>query len=52
MSFNHQQQPLPLDDPNYESGGRGVIVLTLAAALTTLAYIFTRFIRLIIKRKG
>jgi hypothetical protein len=50
--MNHHQSQLPLDDPNYESGGRGVIVLTLAAALTSLLYIFTRFIRLIIKRKG
>jgi len=40
----------PLDAPDYESGGRGVVVLTLAAALLSLLFIFFSLLKALLSR--
>lgn len=40
----------PIDAPDYDSGGRGVIVLTLAAALLSLLVIFFSLLRALFSR--
>jgi hypothetical protein len=39
MNSLNQPNHHPIEAPGYESGGQGVVVLTLAAALTSLIFI-------------
>ena len=44
MSLNNKNR-LTLDHPDYESGGQGVILFTLTAALTILLIIISRLFK-------
>ena len=43
---------LPLDHPDYEGDGRGLIVVTLTAALLTLAIILGKLLTIVPKMIG
>jgi hypothetical protein len=48
--MNGRTSPPPIDAPGYDSGGRGVVVLTLAAALLSLLFIFFSLLKALLSR--